>query len=187
MSVLTFSEVLRDSSRGVRKIQQKDFLKVGNFPIIDQGQKLVAGYCNESDGLCFDVPSIVFGDHTRCVKYLEEPFAAGADGVKILKPVRDRDNPRYLYHALRAADVPSLGYSRHFKLVKELRFNMPERSCQDKVVADLDAVERERAIVEEQLSLLNELVKSRFVEMFGNPIAQLKALCLRATDRQTEI
>lgn len=169
MTVLLFNDVLRDVSRSVRRIPQKEFLDIGLYPIVDQGQQLIAGYSNEETGLCFDVPVIVFGDHTRCVKYMEKPFAAGADGVKILKCVRGEDNPRYFYHALRAADIPSLGYSRHFKLVKELQFVVPERRRQNEIIDNLDAVEMQQAMVEEQLKMLDELVKSRFVEMFGNP------------------
>ena len=172
MSVLSFSDVLRDISRSVRRIPQKDYLEIGLYPIVDQGQQLIAGYCNEEAGLCFDVPAIVFGDHTRCVKYMEEPFAAGADGVKILKSVRGEDNLRYFYHALRAADIPSLGYSRHFKLVKELWFVVPERQRQDEIIQNLDAVETQQAIAEEQLKMFDELVKSRFIEMFGLPTEQ---------------
>lgn len=162
MSTFAFAEVLRDASRGVRKVPQREFLAEGRHPIIDQGQQSVAGYCNTDEGLCTTVPAIVFGDHTRCVKFVEKPFVAGADGVKILVPNRDNDNPRYLYHALRSSDIPSLGYSRHFKLVKELSFVVPGREQQDEVVELLDAVEYQIAAAEERLERLNELVKSRF-------------------------
>lgn len=169
MSVLPFEKVLRDVSRGVRKIPQREFLPEGLHPVIDQGQQLVAGFSNCDEGLCTTVPAIVFGDHTRCVKFVDEPFVAGADGVKILVAVRDGDNPRYLYHALRSADIPSLGYSRHFKLVKELTFVMPDRNQQDEVVRLLDGILERRSFAEKQLDTLDELVKSRFVEMFGDP------------------
>ena len=165
---------------------QREFLAEGRHPIIDQGQQLVAGYCNTDDRLCTTVPAIVFGDHTRCVKFVEKPFAAGADGVKILVPTRENDNLRYLYHALRSANIPSLGYSRHFKLVKELSFVVPEREQQDKVVELLDAVEYQIAAAEDQLDKLDELVKSRFVEMFGSygeeGFVPLKDVCSIITD-----
>ena len=88
---------------------------------------------------------------------------AGADGVKILAPVRNDDNPRYLYHALRSANIPNLGYSRHFKLVKELNFMVPNRRHQDEIVKHLEAIVNQRFEAEEQLGMLDELVKSRFV------------------------
>ena len=152
------------------KVPQKEFLDEGLYPVIDQGQQLIAGYWNGDNGLFRDVPAIVFGDHTRCIKYIEEPFVAGADGVKILKPVRSNDNPRYLYHALRAADIPSLGYSRHFKLVKELSFHVAERAEQDRIVEHLDSIEHQLILADNQIETYDKLIKSRFVEMFGDPI-----------------
>lgn len=172
MSILPFNKVMRDASRGVRKVPQRKFLSEGRHPIVDQGQQLIAGFCNSDEGIFADVPAIVFGDHTRCVKYIEEPFVAGADGVKILVPIRENDNLRYLYHALRSTAIPSLGYSRHFKLVKELNFVVPDRKRQDEIVEFLDAVEVQRSAANEQLGLFDELVKSRFVEMFGLPTEQ---------------
>lgn len=101
--------------------KQSDYLPSGLHPIIDQGQQLIAGYSNDEDGMFTDVPAIVFGDHTRCIKYVEEPFFAGADGVKILKP-RLSDNARYWYYALNGLKLEDLGYSRHFKLLKRSIF-----------------------------------------------------------------
>ena len=164
---LGYADVLRDASRGVMKVPQKEFLDEGLYPVIDQGQQLIAGYWNGDNGLFRDVPAIVFGDHTRCIKYIEEPFVAGADGVKILKPVRSNDNPRYLYHALRAADIPSLGYSRHFKLVKELSFHVAERAEQDRIVEHLDSIEHQLILADNQIEKYDKLIKSRFVEMIG--------------------
>ena len=64
---LTFADCFEDISRGVGKIKQKDYLLQGDHPVIDQGQDVVAGYGNGEEGLCTNVPAIVFGDHTRCV------------------------------------------------------------------------------------------------------------------------
>lgn len=118
-----FSAVFEEKSRGVRKIKQKDYLQNGYHPIIDQGQNEIAGYCNEEEGLFLEVPAIVFGDHTRCIKYVQKPFFAGADGVKILKP-KLSDNVRFWYHALKATRIENLGYSRHFKLLKQSSFRI---------------------------------------------------------------
>jgi type I restriction enzyme, S subunit len=50
------------------QIPAKDISEVGRFPVVDQGQKFVAGYCDdESRVIDFDLPLIIFGDHTRCL------------------------------------------------------------------------------------------------------------------------
>lgn len=168
--VVSFPEAFAEVSRGVRKVKQRDYLPSGLHPIIDQGQGLVAGYSDETEGLFKDVPAIVFGDHTRCVKYVEEPFFAGADGVKILKP-KLSNNVRYWYHALRSTPLENLGYSRHFKLLKQTRFFNPNKDGQAAIVERLDIIEGLCCLINKEEDGLDALVKSRFVEMFGDPVA----------------
>ena len=159
-----FASVFRDVTRSVGRIRNGDYLRSGRFPIVDQGQEQVAGYSNGEEGLCEDVPAIVFGDHTRCVKHVDFPFFAGADGVKILKPILG--DARYWYHALKSVRLENLGYSRHFKLLKQTSFIWVDEGDQHRIARVLDAVLALEEVARRQLSLLDNLVKSRFVEMF---------------------
>ena len=164
---VAFASAFRDVSQGVTKIKQKDYLIEGLYPIIDQGQDLVAGYSNMDKGFFADVPAIVFGDHTRCVKYVDEPFFAGADGIKILKPLLS-DNNRYWYHALLNTHIENLGYSRHFKLLKEASFPVHPYPFQIEVCAVLDTALNLIELAKNTVANLQTLVKSRFIEMFGS-------------------
>ena len=180
MSTLDFSELYKDVTKNGTKIPQEMYLDTGDFLIVDQGKQFEAGRWNDGTGIFQDVPAIIFGDHTRVVKYVEEPFFIGADGVKILRPAKDTDNPKYLFYALQAAHIPDLGYSRHFKALKELKFCTYDREKQDSIVENLDAITSLISKRRQQLTALDDLVKSRFIEMFGDlksnskcwPIAQ---------------
>ena len=162
---IAFVDAFKEVSRGVAKIKQADYLPHGRHPIIDQGKGMIAGYSNAEEGLFTDVPAIVFGDHTRCVKYVSESFFAGADGVKILKPLLS-DNVRYWYHALRSVRLDNLGYSRHYKLLKQTTFAYVDEDIQSAVCDVLDSILAAANLARCQLPLLDGLVKSRFVEMF---------------------
>lgn len=162
---VSFAAAFKDVSRGVRRVKQAEYLPFGAHPVVDQGKGFVAGYSNEESGLFANVPAIVFGDHTRIVKYVDEPFFAGADGVKILKPNLS-SNVRYWYHALRATGLEDLGYSRHFKLLREKTFSNPSEEEQESICDSLDGVLRQIELCKKQLDLLDQLVKSQFVEMF---------------------
>lgn len=164
---VNFSALYIDVTKKGKKIPKEEYLEDGEFPIIDQSQQFIAGKWNSSEGLFIETPAIVFGDHTRAIKYLDTPFFIGADGVKILRPVNENDNVKYLYYALKAARIPDLGYSRHFKVVKELNFKVYSRCAQDEIVYILESLDKLIELKERQLSLMDELVKSRFVEMFG--------------------
>ena len=162
-----FADAFTEVSRGTKKFKQSEYAEIGAHPIVDQGKEAIAGYSDEENGLFTDVPAIVFGDHTRCVKYVEEPFFAGADGVKILKP-KLPGSTRFWWHALRATPIEDLGYSRHFKLLKAAKFKVINETRQEEVVACLDGVLEQISYAEDQLTGFDSLVKSRFIEMFGD-------------------
>ena len=164
---VSFTAAFSEVSRGVKKFKRNQYVEYGAHPIVDQGQESIAGYSDDETGLFNDVPAIVFGDHTRCVKYVEEPFFAGADGVKILKP-RLSDNTRFWWHELKATPIENLGYSRHFKLLKAATFKNYDTASQTEIVARLDSILDQIAQVNQQIEQLDQLIKSRFVEMFGD-------------------
>ena len=166
---MKFTELFKDCTSQGKKIKKEDYLRAGIYPIIDQGQEKVAGYIDEKEGIYSDVPAIVFGDHTRIIKYIDEPFFLGADGVKVLRCDVPDANHKYLFYALKNAKIPDTGYNRHYKWLKEIEIKYPARRSQDLVVGILDNLIGVIGNRKQQLEMLDNLIKSRFVEMFGYP------------------
>lgn len=174
--MIPFGEVIEDASRGNGKVPQSSYLMEGEFPVVDQGQKLIAGFSNDMEMLCkVPAPVIVFGDHTRALKYIDFPFVVGADGVKVLR-VRDGWEPKYVFHYLRSHPIPSAGYSRHYKFLKHLE--VPRRSLheQQRIAVILDKADSLRARRREALVQLETLLQSIFFQNFGDPIDNPRAL-----------
>ncbi|MCI8628252.1 MAG: restriction endonuclease subunit S [Firmicutes bacterium] len=165
-----FLNVFKDVTKYGTKIPKENYLMKGKYPIFDQGQEYIAGYTNEENGIYSDVPIILFGDHTRIIKYIDVPCFLGADGVKLLKAKKENANYKYLYYALCHAHIPNTGYNRHFKWLKEINIIFPSNEEQQKIAAVLDKVSELIALRKKQLEKLDELVKSRFVKMFGDPV-----------------
>lgn len=169
-TLMPFSELLEDATKQGTKLQTANYLREGKYPIIDQGQEQIAGYTDETIGAFDRVPCIVFGDHTRIIKYIEQPFFLGADGVKVLCPKSGSDNVKYLYYALQAVNIPDTGYNRHFKWLKESNIVVYPKEQQDRIVDALDKVDSLISLRKKQLQKLDDLIKARFVEMFGDVI-----------------
>ena len=168
MDMKSFSEVFEDKTKYGFKIKTDEYKEQGKHIIIDQGQEQIAGFTDLEEGIFEDVPAIIFGDHTRVIKYVDEPFFLGADGVKILKCKLTNSNYKYLYYALKNANIPNTGYNRHFKWLKEINIVYPDIEKQKHIVETLDKIS---AIIEsrkQELQILDDLVKARFVEMFGD-------------------
>ena len=163
-----FTDVICDATKEGRKLPTSEYKSNGKYPIIDQGQNHIAGYTDETEGLFSNVPAIIFGDHTRIIKYVDTPFFIGADGVKILKAKDKKANHKFLYYALSSAKIPNTGYNRHFKWLKEI--DIPEYSAkeQNDIVVQLEKIDDLISVRKQQLYNLDELVKSRFVELFGD-------------------
>ena len=164
-----FDEVFVDKTRLGKKIPKEEYKKKGKYIIIDQGKDKIAGFTDNEDGIFTDVPTIIFGDHTRIIKYIDKPFFLGADGVKVLKSKINNANYKYLYYALKAAYIPNTGYNRHFKWLKKVSINYPSFEKQKRIVKLLDNLSEVKNKKNEELKLCDTLIKARFVELFGDP------------------
>lgn len=163
-----FDEVFDDVTRFGTKVKTDEYRDSGTHIIIDQGQGQIAGYTDLEKGLFTDIPAIVFGDHTRIIKYVEKPFFLGADGVKVFRSKDDNANYKYLYYALKHVDIPNTGYNRHFKWLKASHIPYPSYTKQKQIVEVLDLVVDIMDKRRKELSALDDLAKSRFMEMFGD-------------------
>ncbi len=120
------------------KIQRKDFLDDGAYPIVSQEDAFINGYWdNEADLFKVTTPIVVFGDHTKVLKYVDFDFVLGADGVKVLQP-REFLFPKFFFYQLQTANLDSLGYARHYRLLRELDIVYPDRAEQQRIVSILD-------------------------------------------------
>lgn len=171
---LPFDEAVADESGGNLKTPQSEFLRKGEYAVVDQGKGLISGYTNNQARLCnSQLPVIVFGDHTRCFKFVDFPFCMGADGVKVLRPRIDAD-VKYLYHYLRQIRLHDGGYDRHFKYLKRANVLLPPLAEQRRIAEVLDRAEALRAKRRAALAQLDSLTQSLFLDLFGDPVSILQ-------------
>lgn len=137
-SYVDFEDAFELLSTSKIKTPEAQYLPSGSFPIVDQGKSLIGGYTNSRDHLVNEEGSaIVFGDHTRCFKFINFPFAPGADGTKILKPYPHL-LPRFAYYGCLSLRLPDRGYSRHYSFLKRARFPVAPLAEQRRIVAKIE-------------------------------------------------
>lgn len=113
-------ESLLGKVKSTTKIKSSEILIDGIIPVIDQSRDFVAGYTNDESSLVDIVrPLIVFGDHTRILKFVNFNFARGADGTQLVLSNNDRMPQHLFYHALMNIDLSNYHYARHFKFLKD--------------------------------------------------------------------
>lgn len=111
-----------------KQIKTAEYLPEGTFPIIDQSRDFIAGYTNDQEAVVdMGCPVIVFGDHTRILKYIQFPFAKGADGTQLIISNNENMPQSLLYSSLVAVDLSNYHYARHFKYLKAENILVPSR------------------------------------------------------------
>ena len=150
----------------IPRVLTRDYNPTGHFPIVDQGRNLIAGWTDDANGLISTyVPVVVFGDHTRAFKYVDFPFVRGADGTQVLKPKTGID-PLFFYYACRAIDLPSRGYNRHFKSLKEKAIPTPPLQEQCSIAHVLARIDDAISLQDEQLRTLTDIKRSAMHSLF---------------------
>ena len=153
-----------------KELKVTEFKPFGSIPIISQEINFISGYTNDENfRFCAPRDLVIFGDHTRVLKYIDFDFAVGADGVKILVP-KSFLSVKYFYYFLKWCNVDNLGYSRHYKLLKEIKVYVPPMEVQEEIVKELDLINRLLEIKQEEIKQLDLLSRSIFYSMFGDPI-----------------
>lgn len=116
-----------------KQIKTADYLIEGSIPVIDQSHDFIAGYTNDAEAIVnMDCPVIVFGDHTRILKYIQFPFAKGADGTQLIVSINKKMPQSLLYYSLIAVDLSNYHYARHFKYLKAESILVPTKEIADK-------------------------------------------------------
>ncbi|WP_027624606.1 restriction endonuclease subunit S [Clostridium lundense] len=150
-----FEYIFDNVTSSSKKLKQKDYQTCSeyiNIPVIDQGESFIGGYTDKVE-LAYSgkLPVIIFGDHSKCIKYVDFDFVQGADGVKVL--LSREINTKYLYYMLMNLRLPDKGYSRYFKFLREKPMPIAPLKEQQRIVNTIEnlfkKLDRSKELIEE--------------------------------------
>jgi type I restriction enzyme S subunit len=127
-------DALLQKENGQIKIPSSEYLEKGEIPIIYQSTEFIAGYTNNRESLILGSkePRVVFGDHTRILKFVNFDFSRGADGTQVLLSNNYRMPQHLFFYALKTIDLSNYGYARHFKFLKDNTIVLPEKNLSER-------------------------------------------------------
>src|SRR3990167_9087354 len=153
-------EVLEKNGVIPAKIKRDEYQENGKYPVVDQGENFIAGYIDDEQKLYRgDLPVVVFGDHTRILKYVDFPFAFGADGIKILRP-QEILLPKFFYYVLVFNPVENQGYKRHFSFLTRIKIPLPPLAIQQQIIERLDKIAEAQKLNDGLIQKTDELFQS---------------------------
>ncbi|MCG3684422.1 restriction endonuclease subunit S [Aliarcobacter butzleri] len=170
-----------------RKLLQKEYaISKGNIPVIDQGQELIGGYSEKKELMieASKYPHIVFGDHTKIIKYIDFDFIAGADGTKIMKPLK-AFIPKLFFYFIHSIKIPNKGYARHFQFLEKSKIPVPPINEQKKMLEEIEVklsvCEKIEKTIEVSLSKSEALRQSILKKAFeGNLLSQQELINIKS-------
>lgn len=172
--VIPFEDCLLPGNKKLKGLRRKDYKNMGAYPIIDQGNSFVSGYTDAEDMVYEpESPMILFGDHTRILKYIDFPFAIGADGTKIFQTLPSIE-PKFFYYYLLNTKIPNTGYNRHYKYLKDLNIGLPPLPEQTKIANILSKVDSEIEKVERIIEQTEKLKKGLMQKLLTKGIGHTK-------------
>ncbi len=165
---IPFTESIVKNKTAVSSVNASDYLETGAIPVIDQSVDFIAGYTNKAERIVSKelLPVIVFGDHTRVLKYIDFPFVTGADGTKLLFPNKSLFNSKFFYYNLLSKPLPNRGYNRHFKLLQELTIDLPTQTQQHVIVHILDTLDKKINLIKNELTKYKQLKQALMEKLF---------------------
>ena len=116
------------------QILSKEVKPEGRIPVVSQSQNLIDGYCNNDEKVINVLPLVMFGDHTRNVKYIDFPFVIGADGTKFHKVIGLNSKYIFYWMTYAAINLKNRGYARHYSLLATMCIPIPPLSEQERIV-----------------------------------------------------
>lgn len=129
------------SIKRTTQIKTGDYHITGKIPVIDQSRDFIAGYTDdETSKIIMDDAVILFGDHTRILKYITFPFAKGADGTQVI--VSNNENlPQVLFYwHLKNINLSNYHYARHFKYLKQHKIVVPIKAVSSEFASRVNPI-----------------------------------------------
>ncbi|MEI7511375.1 MAG: restriction endonuclease subunit S [Candidatus Peregrinibacteria bacterium] len=154
----------------IGKIQKNEYLESGKIPVVSQENNLISGFTNKKVSVILEenLPVIIFGDHSKTVKFIDFQFVCGADGVRILRPKKEFLPEFYFYYIsfityyIKTTQV----YTRHWKYLSEMPIPLPPLPVQQKIVQKISSMKDEI----KSLKALAEQSRKEAIENFEGEI-----------------
>ena len=172
--------------RGSSNLKQSDVVEMaGNYPIYG-----ASGYIGNVDFYHQEKPYVaVVKDGAGIGRTTLHPAKSSVIGTMQYLLPKDNVLPQYLYYVVSymhlekyftGATIPHI----YFKDYKNEKFNLDSLDKQKEIIESLGRCEKVIESRKQELQLLDDLIKARFVEMFGDceKLVSLNNLCLIITD-----
>ena len=108
------------------------------IPVLTAGKSFIIGYTNEQNGICDNVPVIIFDDFTTDSKYVDFPFKVKSSAMKILH-VKEGINIKYVAYFMSITRLIGDTHKRYWiSEYSKVNIPLPPKAEQDRIVTQIE-------------------------------------------------
>lgn len=169
MNKVKLNDVLKYEQPTKYIVKSDDYSDSFKTPVLTAGKTFILGYTDEEEGICNaqQDPVIIFDDFTSESKFVTFDFKVKSSAMKIIRTRKPEDSLKYFYYAMQSLEYTPDSHKRIW-ISEYSKLEVPCPNCdkQREIVNRLGKVEALISIKNSEVKTLDELVKSRFMEMF---------------------
>jgi len=155
-------------------VKNTDYSDEYKIPVLTAGKTFILGYTNEKEGICTNIPLILFDDFTTDSRYIDFPFKVKSSAVKLLK-AKKNVNLRFIFEAMKLIKYAIGGHERHWiSKYAFLTIFVPSFKEQNAIAQILDTAHQELKLYEQKLQLLQAQKKTLIQKLLTGEVLTIK-------------
>ena len=148
------------------------------IPVLTAGKTFILGYVDENEGICNDLPVILFDDFTTESRFVDFPFKVRSSATKILRAKDESIDLFYVYNALKLIRLkPSSDHKRFWiSEYSKLLIPLPPLSEQKRIAEILSQIDQAIEKEEKYKEKLERLKKGLMEDLLTGKVRVNKLL-----------
>jgi type I restriction enzyme S subunit len=146
-------------------------------PVLTANKSFILGYTQETDGICNDIPAIIFDDFTVDKKFADFPFKVKSSAIKILR-AKGKDDLKFLFGLMSLIRFEAKEHKRYYlSTYQKLSVPIPKPAEQQKIASCLSSLDEVIAGERQKLELLQQHKKGLLQQLFpqeGETVPRLR-------------
>jgi type I restriction enzyme S subunit len=147
--VVRLGEILKYEQPQKYIVKSEEYDEKSGIPVLTAGKTFILGYVDENEGICNDLPVILFDDFTTDSRYINFPFKVKSSATKILRARDESIDLFYVYNALQLIRLKPGSDHKRFWISEYSKMFIPlpplsERKRIAEILSQIDqAIEKE--------------------------------------------
>jgi len=169
-------EVLEYEQPTLYIVSSKNYKEEYKTPVLTAGKSFILGKTKEKNGIFpkDKLPVIIFDDFTTATKFVDFPFKVKSSAMKILHPVKNISDAKFLFHLMQNINFDHTGIHKRYWISEysKIEILLPPLPEQHRIVKILDEVftdlAKAKENAEKNIQNAKELFESYLQSVFAN-------------------